>query len=104
MNDTDLVVRSGDDARVTYLQDVRAQTHHAPRIKQHLDAEAADRLLALCGARSTSAFATVALDCEGRYWSLEPIPETCPVEAERGRLIWRRLWVPPLPDAEGSDD
>lgn len=99
MNDTDLdVVRSDNEAKVLRLQDARDQTHDAPRIKQHLEAEASDRLLVLCGGQSRPALASVVLDQHGRHWSLERKPDSILKLGDPSGVIWRRLWLPPLPD------
>jgi hypothetical protein len=90
------------DARAAFLRTARAAASDAPRIVQYINAETAERLLILCGGKERPALAVLALDDQGRTWSMEPISDTCPVEAERGRLIWRRLWVPPLPHGEGE--
>lgn len=102
MNDTDLAVHSGDEAEVIRLQDARDNVHTAPRIKQHLDAEAADRLLVLCGGQSRPAYPVVILDHDGRHWSLERIPDSILKDGDPRSVIWRRLWVPPLPNGDGE--
>lgn len=91
-----------EDAAIADLLDALEQTHDAPRIKQYLDAETADRLLVHCGGRSRPALAVVILDYEGRNWSLERSPDTILKEGDPGGVIWRRLRVPPLPN--GGDD
>lgn len=98
MNDTNLVV-----VHSLPLQDASGETHNSPRIKQCLDAEAADRLLVLCGGQSRPAHAFVVLDDEDRHWSLERKPDSILKDGDPGSVIWRRLWVPPLPDREGGE-
>lgn len=104
MTDADIVLHPVVQAGSAHRKTARAEPSDAPRIVQYLDAETAERLLILCGGKERPALAVLALDDAGHTWSLEPIPETSPVESERGRLIWCRLRVPPLPHGEGRDD
>jgi hypothetical protein len=101
-------MRLADDVVVTLPEFHAGQSRRAadpeqvrvdpPIIRQYLNAETADNLLVLIGTRKRPAVAVLALDERGQTWSLEAIADDSPAEEERGRLIWRRLWVPPLPD------
>jgi len=103
LTDTDLITRPDNEARVIRIQDVRAEVHTAPRIVQDLDAEAAERLLSLCGWESRPALAYISRDDAGRYWSLERKPDSILKNGDPNSVIWRRVWVPPLPDGDSGD-
>lgn len=102
MTDTDLVFSPDNEAKVVRLQDARAEIHTGPRIVQDLDAEAAERLLILCGGKSRPALAFVSRDDAGRYWSLERRPDSILKDGDPAAVVWRRLWVPPLPNGEAD--
>jgi hypothetical protein len=99
LNDTDLA----DEAKVIRLQDAHDQVHTGPRVVQDLDTEAAERLIILCGGESRPDPVFVSRDDAGRYWSLERKPGSILKNGDPNGVIWRRLWVPPLPDGGGDD-
>lgn len=98
-----VVATAAAQAEPTRQEDARDRVQPGPRIVQWVNAETGDNLLVLCGGNSRPALSSLALDDQGRTWSLERDPNSILREGDPRSVIWRRLWVPPLPNGDGDD-